>query len=181
MISFSKCEIPDDFLEFTGSSTQKVDGDLQFIENYPFPKRSSKVNIVVGSDLARKGIESSSIKGIINFEQEVKDSLHYRKSGLNQVLCKIATKNGTLVIFNLSRIITGNKIDVSSLVGKMRQNVRICRKFKVKMGLVIVCETKYDLRSKAEIISLGKFIGMTEAEARNSIQNIQGCFSITKL
>lgn len=57
---------------------------------------------------------------------ERKDAMHYRRSGLDQVLCKIAKEKEKKIVFSLK--------DASSplVVGRMAQNIKFCLKYQIE-------------------------------------------------
>jgi len=96
-----------------------------------------------------------------------KDFMHYRDSGLNQVLCKLAKKNNVGIGFNFNDVL--NSDDRKNILGKMMQNVRLCRKFKVKMVLISGAQDEMEMRAPKDLISFGVTIGMTPGEAKKSL------------
>ena len=69
--------------------------------------------------------------------KSIGDKVHYRKSGLNQVLAKLAKQNDVAIGFGFSFILNLEGVQFGQMIGRMKQNVRICRKSKTKM---VVCE-----------------------------------------
>ena len=132
-------------------------------------KRAIKPVIFVGQndDVNRKAICSGKIDILINVEPLIGDSLSYRKSGLNQVLCKFAHENNVAIGINFSRLLHEN--DRLLLLGKIMQNIRLCRKYKVKIMLATFANNIYELRAAKDLISLGVVLGMTPLEAKNSL------------
>ncbi len=131
-------------------------------------KKKGLVIVEGGSEeLNRKALESKKVDVLINPESEGKDSIKQRISGLNQVLCKLANKNNILVGFTLDRI---NNPDI---IGRIMQNIRLCRKYKVKMVFFTFAKDKYEMRQANDLISLLKILGMTPLEAKNSLMNLK--------
>src|SRR3989344_8241198 len=89
-------------------------------------------------DFRRKGLDF--IYGLEKISE--KDSLHQRASGLNQVYCKLAVKHKIAVAFNLSDILKAKNKAV--ILGRIMQNIRLCRKYKVKMIIISLAEDKYE-------------------------------------
>jgi len=79
-------------------------------------------------------VANKKVKVIFNFEKfSGRDYFNIRQSGLNQVLCKALKKNGIAVGFSFSEVLNKEGFERSKLLGKMEQNVRFCKKYKVKM------------------------------------------------
>ena len=83
-------------------------------------------------ELFRFALEKTTID--IVFGQELinpKDSLHFPRGGLDQITCKIAKEKEKTIAFSFSDILgSGNK---GRLLGRIRFNLQLCRKYKVKM------------------------------------------------
>lgn len=60
-----------------------------------------------------------------------KDFMKQRGSGLNQVLCRLASKNQVVIGFDFNDLYAANNRGM--ILGKMMQNVNLCLKYKVRM------------------------------------------------
>ncbi len=99
---------------------------------------------------------------VFGFEQDDrKDHTHFRSSGLNQVLCKLAKEKGVAIGFSFSSILNSFGQKRAILLGRMMQNITFCRKYKTPMWLASFATTPYDMRAKAEIESFFKQLGFT--------------------
>ena len=56
------------------------------------------------------------------------------------------------------------------ILGRMMQNVKICRKYKTKMIVFSFAENKKEMRDVKDLISFGRVIGMTPGEAKKSVE-----------
>lgn len=113
----------------------------------------SKINIFLSPEFTRKT-----------------DFPDYRNSGLNQVTCKKARENNTAIAFNFSDILNLEGEARASRLGRMMQNVKLCRKFKVKMILATFANEKSELRTPKELMDFGISIGMTADDARKALE-----------
>ena len=112
-----------------------------------------------------KAFEDKRIDMVVSSERiSGKDFIHYRNSGLNQVLCKLAKKNNITLGFNFNDILKGKPN-----MGRMMQNVRLCRKYKVRMVLASFASSIYEMRNPKDLMSFGKCIGMTDKEAKDAV------------
>lgn len=124
-------------------------------------------NIIAKDDkFNRRFLETNRDKIIFDLEPSEKDSFHQRNSGLNDVLCKIAKEHNIIIGFSLKRILLNNPL----LLGKIMQNIRLCRKYKVKMKIASLASSWDELRSSKDIIALARVLGMTPLEAKNSVE-----------
>ncbi|MFH1959983.1 MAG: RNase P subunit p30 family protein [Nanoarchaeota archaeon] len=79
-------------------------------------------------------VANNKIDVIFNFEKFTnRDYFNMRQSGLNHVMCNALKKNGIAVGFDFGAVLNKEGFERSKLLGKMEQNVRFCKKYKVKM------------------------------------------------
>lgn len=136
---------------------------LSFSKIYNF----DELNIVEGGDdkKNRKIVETKNIDILISPEKiRVKDFMHSRDSGLNQVLCKLAKKNEIAIGFDFNLVLKAKNRAV--IIGRMMQNVKLCRKYKVKMVLLSGAFNELEMRNPKDLISFGIVLGMTSLEAK---------------
>lgn len=123
-------------------------------------KASSPV-IVLGGDekINRLALENRKVDILLSPElNNQKDSFHYRKSGLNQVLCKLAYKNKVSIGFDFCLLLKTKGLERAKFLGRMMQNARFCKKYKVKM--VVGCfgaekRSENTLKAFANILGIG--------------------------
>lgn len=96
-----------------------------------------------------------------------KDFIHSRNSGLNQVLCKLAKKNDIVIGFSFGDLMRSQNREIG--LGRMMQNVLLCRKYKLKMFLGSFATNKLELKNKSELMSFGRIIGMSGKEVKDSL------------
>ena len=121
-----------------------------------------------------RAFENKRIDVVVSLERASgNDFIHYKNSGMNQVLCKLAKKNGIAIGFNFNDILIGKPF-----IGRMMQNVRLCRKYKVNMILASFASNIYEMRNPRDLISFGRCIGMTDKEAKDAVStNIEEIMS----
>ncbi len=114
----------------------------------------------------RARIESGKIRLLYGLESVHKyDKLHFRNSNLNQVICKLLQQKDIIVCFDFSLILKSNGVQRSIYLGRMQQNVTLCRKYKVPMAIASFAKTPYELRNPKDLISFGIVLGMHPLEA----------------
>lgn len=100
-----------------------------------------------------------------------KDPIHFRASGLNQVLCKFAFKNKVIVGFSFSSILNSkNRVLV---LGRIIQNIRFCRKYKVNTAFVCFAKLPYEMRAFHDLIAFLIVLGMHAGKAKESLGIIE--------
>jgi ribonuclease P/MRP protein subunit RPP1 len=131
-------------------------------------KKQRDLTLVLGGDeqINRAGVEDKRVDILISPERlAIKDYMHSRNSGLNQVLCRLASKNQVAIGFDFNFLY--NSKERGRVIGRMMQNVILCRKFKVKM--IVGCFANGRSLDNKTLQSFGRFLGMTGDEAKNAI------------
>ncbi len=125
-------------------------------------------NIAYGKEDNRKLLENKKLDILVSPEKtRKKDFIHHRNSGLNQVLCKLAKKNNIAIGISFNDILKSKEKD--KLIGRIMQNIRLCRKYKVKMVLASFATNKFEMRDARDLISLGVCFGMNPGEAKKAL------------
>lgn len=93
---------------------------------------------------------------IYGFEYvEKKDSLHYRRSGMDQVLAKIMAENNIAYAFSFSDLLNTPNYMQSIVLGRMRQNLLLAKKYSVKVIIASFATEPYMMRSEKDLGCLG--------------------------
>jgi len=106
--------------------------------------------IVLGGDnkVNRAALENKKVDILLSPEKnDREDSFHYRKSGLNQVLCKLAKQNNVAIGFDFSNLINTLGRERARILGRMFFNYKLCRKYKVKMVFSSFSNNKFEQRN----------------------------------
>lgn len=137
------------------------------IQESTFQKARKKIQenkdkkIIFNSDndeLNRKILEKEKINMILINQEKRKDFQKQRNSGFNQVLAKIAKKNNIMVGINLDEIINSKSKDKADILGRARQNIKLCNKNKLNMKFV--AQEKKNQRNIYDLKALGLVLGM---------------------
>ncbi len=103
-------------------------------------------------------LEKSPVEIVYGIESiHEKDSLHYVRGGLDQVLCKIAAQKGKTIAFSFSELL--NATNKSRVLSRMRFNMELCRKYKVKTLISNFATEKMDLRAAKDLEAFGRVLG----------------------
>ncbi len=119
-------------------------------------KRGGRVVVLAKDEnFNRQIFDNKDVDILVGVEKvSGKGKLKSRESGLNQVLCKIAVKNGVKIGIDFSVFLKLEGKELSDYIGKVMQNVYLCKKYKVEIVLVNTGgKGVYDLRSF--MLSLG--------------------------
>ena len=139
--------------------------DIKFLVN-----NNETPVIVLGSMFNREVLELKNIDVLLGPENGVKeDFLNARNSGLNQVLLGLAKRNNTVIGINFNEILKSRGVDRAKLLGRIRQNIRLCRKYKVKMLLASFASAEFEMRAPKDLISFLISLEMHPKEAKDSL------------
>ena len=148
------------------------DGFIVHQKNINKAMQQSKLLVAKSSDKDRFFIESKKIKLIYGFEElNKKDYLHQRASGLNHVICELASKNNVAIGFSYSSLFNKNPADTPLLIGRMMQNIALCQKYKVKTIIGSFSEKPFEMRASHDIASLFYMLGMDRGLIKDSLSS----------
>ena len=101
-----------------------------------------------------------------------KDFIHQKNSGIDQIITKLMAERYIALELNFSEILDSHGVVRSQILGRMRQNVMLARKYNTPMIITSGARDKWDLRSPRELMAIGRMLGMTESEARSAVEEI---------
>src|SRR3989344_1919723 len=125
-------------------------------------EKTKKQKIIVEArdeEFNRKILENKKVNILLNPGIQGQDRLKQRDSGLNEVLCKIASDNGIKIAFNLEEIIKKKGKERAILLSRLIQNIMLCK----KAGTEIEFLGKYDKRN---LFSLLLTLGASTSQAK---------------
>jgi len=121
-------------------------------------KQTSQINIArkkfdyifAGAD--RQFFESD-VDFIVGLEDSLRaDSFHYKSTSLNQVHAELAKKNNITLAFDFGQL----PINVFTMLGRMMQNAKLVRKYKLSHATFSFARTPSEMISKATLDALDK-------------------------
>lgn len=134
------------------------------IEEKDFDKARKEIRKTKGKDIvftspddetARKVLEKESVSVLLIKQKGRRDRQKQRDSGLDSVMAKIAKKKGIAVGIDYNEILNSAAKEKAEIIARVRQNVKICSKERLKMKFIAKKEVdNYDLRA------LGLVLGM---------------------
>ena len=123
---------------------QKAEGEKVFSSN--------------DDELNRKVLEKLGIDVLLLNLSGRRDRLKQRDSGFNQVLAKIAKKNNVVIGINFDEIIESKNEKREKILARVKQNIRLCNKNKLKMKFII--QEKENERNIYDLRGFGLVLGM---------------------
>jgi len=131
-------------------------------------KKENKPIIVKAQsqEFNRKILEIKDVEIFLSPEiHDRKDSLKQRDSGLNEVLCNLATKNNIKIAINLNEIIKLEKKQKAIVLSRIIQNIKLCKKSKTPLSTY----SKNNLK-KQEIQSFLLTLKASTQQAKDAIR-----------
>ncbi len=98
------------------------------------------------------------------------DDLHFRRGGLDEQLLSKATEKKIGIGFSFSDFINIRDSRIrAKVLGRMEQNVRFCRKYKLKMAVASLARNRWEMRHANDLLAFAMAIGMTGKEAKGAL------------
>jgi len=89
---------------------------------------------------------------IFDLEQSQKpDGVFQRNSGLNHIMAALAAKNNITIGFSFSSILNSSGFRRAQIMGRMAQNLFLCRKYKVKTLFASFARSPLEMRSESDL------------------------------
>ena len=115
-------------------------------------KARKKADILIADKNARHAFEKTEIDIVFGLEKNPeKEFMKQRNSGLNQVLCNIAREKNKSYGFNFNDVL--NAKDRPLIVGRMMQNLMLCKKYKVKTIFFSGAKEPHEMRNERDLRS----------------------------
>lgn len=134
----------------------------------PTQAYQNMITAVASSEQDRSFLEHSPPTIMYGFETiQQPDMMHERTSGLNQVLCKLAAGK-TRIYFSFRNILDTKGMPRARLMGRIMQNIRLCKKYGVAMGIASFASDPFQMRSSYDLKSYFLMLGMTPEEVKNA-------------
>jgi RNase P/RNase MRP subunit p30 len=125
--------------------------------------KKNKENYIIftseDDELNRKILEKEKINTLLINLKARKDYSKQRNSGFNQVLAKIAKKEGVTIGINIDEILNSDKKEKTEILARIRQNIKLCNKNKLNMEFLGKIEKNvYDLKALGLILGMPTFM-----------------------
>jgi RNase P/RNase MRP subunit p30 len=102
-------------------------------------------------DFNRKIFEIKDVDMVVGLELNGRDRLKQRDSGMNEVIAKLAKLNGIVIGVDVDRINGLGALEKGKVLGRLRQNVKLCRRTGAK--IVVIGVDRKD--ASGLVVSLG--------------------------
>jgi len=92
---------------------------------------------------------------IFDLEQSHRqDGIFQRNSGLNHIMAALAAKNSITIGFSFASILNSSGFRRAQILGRMAQNLFLCRKYKVKTLFASFARSPWEMRSGYDLNAL---------------------------
>ena len=92
-----------------------------------------------------------------------------KDSGLDHVLARLATKNEVAIGFSLAPLLRTTSYEKANILKFMIKNWKLVNKYKAPRFLTSSAESKWEVRSPKDLMSLGIALGMEIPQAKSSL------------
>lgn len=128
----------------------------------------SSSDVVFGDISARDAEElakSNHVDVLVGFESlGMKDRFNQRSSGLDPVLCKLMSEKKKVYCIDFGRILSLDKNSRAVVFGRIRQNLMLCRKYKIKVAIASFASEPLKMRNPLDLSSLLAALGHDEGK-----------------
>lgn len=148
-LGFSKVYFLEDFVLIKGKSKKEVLKEVR--------KAKGKLTIFKpnSEELMRFALEKTKIDIVYGIESiNPKDSVHFVRGGLDQIICRIAKDKGKIIGFSFCEIL--NSKDKARLLARMMFNIKLCKKYKVR---VVFSTFGAEIRSAKDLDKFFRLLG----------------------
>ncbi len=132
--------------------------------------------IILGStdEINRIAVEDKRVSMLLMPEaRRSKDFIRYRNSGLNHVLCRSANRNKVAIGISLESVKSTKGIERAEKMGKIMQNIALCRKYNTK---IVLASFNEEPSTQNILRNFGLSIGMSTKQAKDSLENAKDFF-----
>jgi ribonuclease P/MRP protein subunit RPP1 len=102
-------------------------------------------------------------------EAQPRDFMHQRGSGLNHIMCRLAKENNVKIGFSFNAVLNSSGMSRAQIMGRMQQNIMLCRKFKCKTVIASFAKSPLEMRAPKDLMAFFTEIGMHPKEAKDSL------------
>ena len=135
-------------------------------------KGKKEIIVWKAGDELRNVIEKSNVDIIFGLEEMSKaDFLHHRGSGLNHVLAELIRKKKRIVGFSFSSLLRVNGTKRAQFMGRMQQNFRLCKKYKVETLIASFAKDPSEMRRASDLGSLFLSLGMEPGMMKKALES----------
>jgi RNase P/RNase MRP subunit p30 len=123
-----------------------------------------------GGEPNRVAAENWEVDVLCHPEQgSERDLMDQRSSGVDDIISRLLAEHTTAVEFNLSSLLGTYGMLRAQVMGRMSQNILLCRKYGVPMVLSSGAVDRWGLRAPRDLAAVGRVLGMTDSESKKAV------------
>ncbi|MBI4449323.1 hypothetical protein HY641_04845 [Candidatus Woesearchaeota archaeon] len=136
-------------------------------------EKNASLRLMRGTGEDRTSLERGGFDLYYGMEETARhDRLHHREGGLNHVLCKLMHKHGIVYGINFDSVLNAEATKRAILIGRMRQNFKLCADADVPIVVASFATTPYQMRTPHDLRATMLSFGMNTAQAKESILHL---------
>jgi len=109
-------------------------------------------------EMLRFALEKTNVDLVFGMETiNPKDSVHFVRGGLDQITCRIAKEKDKIIAFSFSEILNAKNKD--KIIARMKLNIKLCKKYKVKIFFSSFAKNDKESRSAEDLFAFWKVLG----------------------
>lgn len=97
------------------------------------------------------------------------DLIDQRSAGIDDVTAKLMSEHHIALELNFNNLLNSYGVRRSQILGRMRQNITLARKYKASVIIAGGAHSIHGLRAPRELIALGVMLGLPEEEAKAAV------------
>ncbi len=131
-----------------------------------------KADLVFVEGEAREASECWEVDILSRPEKEAeRDYMKQRNSGVDHVIARNMSERFIALELNFSDILHSRGRARATLLGRMRQNIKVALKYSTPLVFTTGSDRPSDLRGPGEMVSLAKVLGLSEGEAKATMSS----------
>lgn len=125
-----------------------------------FPSKTLVIVEATDVEIIRLACSNKSVDAVTHLASSTgRDHTHYRRGNINQVTAKEARENKVGYIVDFSRILNLEGRSRELLIGRIKQNAKVFKKYKVPVSVASFARNEYELRSAKDLAGFGRVLG----------------------
>ncbi len=98
-----------------------------------------------------------------------RDPVNQWSGGLDHIMCSFMNERGIGYCVNADNILDAGGRDRVRVLGRITQNIRLCKKYKVKVVFACGTRSKWNVRSPHDLMEIAKLTGLSSSDARKTV------------
>jgi len=100
-----------------------------------------------------------------------KDPLDQKNSGVDDVMARFMAERGIAIEIRLSELLSCYGVVRAQVMGRMRQNIRLAKKYKTPIIITSGARDRLGMRAPQDLSSLGITLGMDVGQAKKAVSD----------